>query len=275
MAKILLDDDFYYGSEDDIEYRKKLISLLSKHVDANYVIFQPSKSFDWSVRNMKQIIELELMKSGDIVIYDSNELSNGIMNPEFLELSFSESMVSKINYILAFESDDIIIPLPTYKHYKDIKKISECIYIINHISQEFKSNIAYFISEKKYIKNIETPSETNPLPNNDLCDDYHDVQKKLVKGKNCKEQEAIYLDVGCEVLKRNQYKYNQHVSNLNRGAIRKIFSYLDKNLFYTSIDIEHGAIEVFDSNGKHKDEFTYNNQPQNKQDKSGKHDINI
>ena len=60
----------------------------------------------------------------------------------------------------------------------------------------------------------------------------------------------------------------------NKGAIRQIYHSKDKQLF-ASIDVEHGAIEIFDKDGKHIDEFTYTGVAQNKTDNTGKHDIII
>lgn len=85
----------------------------------------------------------------------------------------------------------------------------------------------------------------------------------------------IFLELGQEVALRNRYIKDEYLTRINNAAIREIFKSQTKRPWYLSTDIEHGAIEVCDENGHHIDEYTYEGAPQNKQDKSRKHDIKL
>ena len=126
------------------------------------------------------------------------------------------------------------------------------------------------------MNNIIEPTLDSPLPNVDLCNEYKDLQNELIKGKDNFSRIPIYLQIGKEVLQRNSYIHNKHLSSINttKNKIRDIYQKNDLSI-YGCIDIENGSIEICDHNGRHKDEFGFDNQTHNKHDSTGKHNIKL
>ena len=159
--------------------------------------------------------------------------------------------------------------------YIEERLYSKKILFVNHIYEEYDSNIAQIISDGAYINGgqVVEPRKSNPLPNIGLCLEYTKIREKLIS--NGKSGVQIFLELGQEVALRNRYIKDEYLTRINNAAIREIFKSQTKRPWYLSTDIEHGAIEVCDENGHHIDEYTYEGVPQNKQDKSGKHDIKL
>ena len=126
--------------------------------------------------------------------------------------------------------------------------------------------------------NAEKPSLESPLPNKKLCKEILDYQINETKSANVSSKTSIILKCAKEVAKRNFYKYSQKVTSMNNneGVIRHIFvdAESEKDI-YISIDIRHGNFEVYNSKGKHKDEYDYCGNPQNKTDNTNSHDIKV
>lgn len=278
MAKILLDDDFFNmeGSEKDQEYLNQVIEFLHKYFNMDFAIFQDRDNIQgrYNIYSYKAIIEKKLQKKGIMEIYENSVSRN---DSNYSELEFSEEFIGKIDEIHN-NGEDIIIPVCIAKHEKNKKCINGFTYIINHIYEELDSNIAKFISDHQYIRKdyIIEPSKKEPLPNKDICSHYKNLQDEEIKGKDQNGKIAIYCKVGKEVAMRNTYKYDSKVSSLNGTSkkIRRIFKVGNgSKTMYASIDVEHGALEICDSKGKHIDEFNYIGDPQNKQNSS--HDIKV
>ena len=142
---------------------------------------------------------------------------------------------------------------------------------ICNILADFNESIRkILLSNKKYqIK----PTVKSPLPNKELSEKYIKIRDELIRLGQ--DRIDVYTKVGTEVALRNNYQYDPCLTsiNSNSGCIRHIFQSNCSPKIYLSIDIRHGNFEVCDSNGKHVDEYTYNNQKQNKHDPTGKHDI--
>lgn len=275
MAKILFDEKFW-NDFTSIEYFKQVILFVNKYFDIDTVIFRPNCTLgNGSYRNMFFNLDLQMLKIKNLKLVDSSSLSNiHENNCIFNELEFSKIFLKQIEY-LEQQQECVIIVASEYYHNKDIKKINDCIFIINNVYTELDSNISYFILEDKYIKNIIIPSKDNPLPNVDLCKKYKSLQDELVKGKSKKERQAIYYRIGKEVLSRNLHKDDKKITLLNPSVYGGVTSIMSKKNIFSSVDIEHGAIEIFSDRGKHIDEYDYIGTPQNKCDKKGEHNINV
>lgn len=99
------------------------------------------------------------------------------------------------------------------------------------------------------------------------------MQDELTLGES--DKKPIYLKIGAEVAARNGYVRADKIAKLNRNGIRHIFKYEGEDTIYISIDVEHGAIEVFNSKGKHQGEYGYKGELLSSSDKEGKHDIMV
>ncbi|MCF2681972.1 colicin E3/pyocin S6 family cytotoxin, partial [Faecalicatena contorta] len=147
--------------------------------------------------------------------------------------------------------------------------------LVNDIEEELESNIANWIISKEEIdvEKILSPILSNPLPNSELCGGYKKVQDKLVKGE-C-NRIPIFLKVATEVASRNGYIEDKEIEKLNRGAIRKIFRSQRGETIFLSVDVEHGALEVYNSKGKHQGEYGYTGSKEKDRDITGNHDIKV
>lgn len=144
---------------------------------------------------------------------------------------------------------------------------------IYSILDYFNDSLRKMLLMKKDYQTV--PSLHSPLPNVDICREYINIRNELIK--KGEDRISVYIKIGREVALRNHYHYNQRLSsiNSNSGVIRHIFQSNSTPYIYLSIDVRHGNLEVFDSLGHHQDEYTYDNIAQEKQDKSGLHDIII
>lgn len=120
-----------------------------------------------------------------------------------------------------------------------------------------------------------TPTTASPLPNVDICKEFINIKKQMIND-GCDKIE-VYIKIGSEVALRNNYHYDAFLTRLNSnsGCIRHIFKSNSAPYVYLSIDVRHGNFEVCDSNGHQIDEYTYDNQKQNKHDATGRHDIQL
>ncbi len=113
------------------------------------------------------------------------------------------------------------------------------------------------------------PLLDSPLPNVEICEKYIKLKdNEILQGKDIRSTCVKYAT---EVALRNNYILDNHLINLNKG--RSIFTHIENKNIHLSIDKLHGNLEVYNAFGEHQDEYSYDNQPQHKQDKSGKHDI--
>lgn len=273
MAKIIFDERFYYDC-DNLDYFKTTIKFIKNYFDVETLLPYSVCSSNGTFNNMKIVIDGMIADIDNIKIVVVDELKCPKYNNESLaSLNISENYLKVIGYYLSLQEDIIFISIENLKAYA-IKKIDN-IFILNHVYKEFDSCFAEFVSENKYIKNIVNPTKSNPLPNSDLCKDYKERQDELMAGKDVKTLQSLYYSIGCEVIKRNKYKTNQHVSSLNPSVYGDIFSFDCSKTIYSSVDIEKGAVEIFNHRGKHQDEYTYIGKPRDKQDKEKHHDINV
>lgn len=276
MAKLLLDEMFFERDNSD-NYIDKLINFICDYFEDDVVFFHPYCNTGnlWMLKNEIAIIERKIMKKGKMYICDLNEIKNYTIEENKLSNNYSDDFIKKLKYIRNIFNDVIIFNAPENHHIKEINPY-EHVYLVNHIKKEINSNIAFFIINKLFMFNITEPTLNSPLPNTELCDEYKDLQDKLIQGEDVFNRIPIYLQIGKEVLQRNTYVHNKILSSINttKEKIRDIYQKSDSSL-YGSIDIESGSIEICNHNGKHVDEFGYDNQKHNKHDSIGKHNIKL
>ena len=276
MAKLLLDETFFERDNTD-NYIDEIIKFIDKYLKDDIVFFHPycNPGNLWMLKNEIASIEMKVMKKGRIHICDLNSIINSSIDNNFLENKYSNEFINKIKYICDNFTDVIIFNAPENHHIME-KHPCEHVYLINHIKRELDSNISLFIVNKIFMNNIIEPTLDSPLPNVDLCNEYKDLQNELIKGKDNFSRIPIYLQIGKEVLQRNSYIHNKHLSSINttKNKIRDIYQKNDLSI-YGCIDIENGSIEICDHNGRHKDEFGFDNQTHNKHDSTGKHNIKL
>ena len=276
MAKLLL-DEFFFERDNTDKYIDDVINFIDNYFEDEVVFFHPycNPNNLWMIKNEISSIELKIMKKGKVHICDLNSIEN-IKDEDIIPIKiFSDEFLKKINYIYQEYDDVIIFNAPENQTIKEIRPYKH-VYLINHIKREINSNIAYFIINGIFIKNLIEPSIDSPLPNIKLCNEYKNLQNELICGKDSYGRIPIFLQVVSEVLERNTYIPDEYLSSINstKNKIRKIFKKSDLSL-YGSIDIDTGSIEICDHNGHHVDEYGFNNEKHNKHDSTGKHDIKL
>lgn len=140
---------------------------------------------------------------------------------------------------------------------------------IYDFNEDFNDSLRTLILlEPKYQRK---PSLDNPLPNIEICEKYIKLKDAdIFAGKDLISTCTKYAT---EVALRNNYFLDNHLVNINKG--RTIFTHIKNKNIHLSIDKLHGNLEVYNAFGEHQDEYSYDNKPQHKQDKSGKHNINV
>lgn len=181
--------------------------------------------------------------------------------------------LNKMNYVIFYgrlnKFDDIVhFTLNSNGGNKDIS-FSPIYDIIDLFNDSIRKIL---LSNSKY-KCIPTPN--CPLPNVDICKEYINIRNKMIKDGH--DAIEVYRKIGTEVALRNNYHYDDFLThiNSNSGCIRHIFKSNSSPYIYLSIDVRHGNFEVCDSSGFHIDEYTYDNEKQNKHDPTGKHNIKL
>ncbi len=270
--KILLDEQIR-----DVKYIESVIDFTVKFFEGKYVIFRPNKVIKGlSKRSMMAFIEKKLLSTRRFEVYDSNEVTKNTSEIfKNVNLKFSEGYIDKISFIEK-KNEEIVIVLDPHNFSQDIKKIeNRKIYFLNDYKKELNSNIGKWVVQHKFLRQekLKKPKLDVPLPNIELCDKYKQLQDELTSGES--DKKPIYLKIGAEVAARNGYVRDNKIEKLNRKAIRHIFKYKGDDTIYISIDVEHGAIEVFNSKGKHRGEYGYKGELLSSSDKMGKHDIII
>lgn len=143
------------------------------------------------------------------------------------------------------------------------------VFPIYDFNENFNDSLRrLLLTDSKYRKK---PSLDNPLPNVEICEKYIKLRDKdILQGKDIRSTCTKYAT---EVALRNNYIMDDHLISINKG--RCIFTHIENKNIHLSIDKLHGNLEVYNAFGEHHDEYSYDNKPQHKQDKSGKHNINV
>lgn len=270
MAKILFDEKFYYC--DNLDYFEDAIKFVKTYFDVKTLLLCYECQENSTFNNMRIIIDSLISDIDDIEIIMVDNFSSCEYD-DLMVLNIDTQYLKIIKHYSQLNEDIIFISIENLDAFA-LKRIGN-VYIINHVYKEIDSCFSDFVSENRYVKNIIKPTKNKPLPNSDLCQLYKQRQNDLMPKKNKDELQALYYSVGKEVIKRNGYKTNQHVSSLNPSVFGGIFSYDTSKTIYSSVDIEKGAIEIFNYRGKHQDEYTYTGEPRDKQDNKKHHDIKV
>lgn len=276
MAKLLLDETFFERDNTD-NYIDDVIKFIDKYFRDDIVFFHPycNPGNLWMLKNEIASIEMKVMKKGKIHICDLNSIVNCNTENDIFTGKYSDEFINKIKYICDNFKDVIVFNAPENHNIKE-KQPCEHVYLVNHIKRELDSNISFFIVNNLFMTNIAEPTLNSPLPNIDLCHEYKDLENELIKGKDKFSRIPIFLQVGKEVLQRNTYIYNRDLSAINttKNKIRNIYQKNDLSV-YGCIDVESGSIEICNHNGRHQDEYGFDNENHNKHDPTGKHDIKL
>lgn len=281
--KILLDPYLYWFdyTVENFDYLKDVIFFIDTYLNIKYV------SSEYFLNKLRNFIHLPMGKYQSDVntkrkiigkIYSNLDYQNNITDdmlndvieyqlPDNYVLSGEVDLDSHFKKIIQYINNtnmNCIMFLSIPNH--DTKESFCNITLIRHIYEEVNSMIASMICDGNYIKpnTIIEPTIDSPLPNKELCNKYKKVEIRLLSGAT--DRKPIILDVGTEVALRNNYIFDERTTSANDDAIRKIFRSKNEPFVYLSIDIRHGALEVCKSNGKHKDEYSYDNVAQNKHD---------
>ena len=265
---VLLDDSVF----GDKAYRKEIYEFIKRYTNWKITILIPYNAIAscYVGKSAQAVLSQELLKEGLLNIVHVASVDVAAPSRIINKCLISEQVITELSMLKDIE---VILFFGQSKHCHDYKG-DDKLKVINSLYTELNSNIAKFARDGRYMDKLDTPSRKSPLPNEDLCKDYKCLQDRMCTGLAQNEKISIYIKVADEVLGRNGFLLDKLTSAKNKGAIRQIYHSKDKQLF-ASIDVEHGAIEIFDKDGRHIDEFTYTGVAQNKTDNTGKHDIII
>lgn len=97
------------------------------------------------------------------------------------------------------------------------------------------------------------------FPRKNACYKYNEYVLNKSKDMRLNQSEKISLfeSVGDLVARYNYYERDEHLCRLNKSRKRKVYRKEKGKLYYFSIDIESGGIEVFDENFKHLGQYNF------------------
>lgn len=82
----------------------------------------------------------------------------------------------------------------------------------------------------------------------------------FLKRRHIEDRKALISKIGDEVAFCNGYSKNNHLSMLNskkQKSLRTIYSKFARTPTYLSLDFESGGFEVFDKNGQHLGQYSF------------------
>ncbi len=216
------------------------------------------------INKLKPSIEHNLSINEYIPCDYMNELSNSISFKEYckhLPISYSEYDT----FLFYGRLNNIGKSKVEYKCDNNSITVSP-IYSIN---ENFNAALRKLILVEPKYQN--KPSLDSPLPNVEICEKYIGLKNNDIQSG--KDVRSTCVKYATEVALRNNYIIDDHLISINKG--RSIFTHIENKNIHLSIDKIHGNLEVYNAFGEHQDEYSYDNKPQHKQDKSGKHNINV
>lgn len=95
------------------------------------------------------------------------------------------------------------------------------------------------------------------FPNKHYCSS---LNTNFLKERHTGDRKALIIKIGDEVASRNGYIKNDYLSMLNsrkQRSMRAVYSKLRKSPTYLSLDFESGGFEVFDKNGLHLGQYSF------------------
>ena len=147
----------------------------------------------------------------------------------------------------------------TFEQHVCIKHASNTLHIKNHekwisILVKKKKLFSDWVPSKEYFPNLE---HSNSLVSDGDWNQYH-KEFNAAKGKD--EKRSVIFKYAYEVAERNNYIYNQIISDLNTSSKHKRVIFhagKGKNRIFLSIDIEKGGFEVCGYDGCHLGEYFF------------------
>lgn len=273
--KLIIDPSLIWAlpyNEDKFKYLEELIDFANnlfenKHISSDLLIpllkklnKEPFDKYREPTSKKKGIVRklFDLLDSTERVILYDYEYKD-----ELLPINYTSSYNDDVNiyfnkliqYIIENNIECILFLSPD--NFKINDEIISSIHYIRHIYKEENSYLAVLISKGVGLKKdiIISPTIDKPLPNKWLTKEYQIIREELIKSG--KASIAAFLSLGKEVSLRNGYLYDEYLTKINNGAIREIFKSKTKPIIYLSTDVEHGAIEVFNSKPEHQGESNY------------------
>lgn len=270
MYKILLDDNFYRNTLEQNRYLDKLLQTIKDYFDAKIIIFEPfyKKNISYHLPSMSQNINRKILETEKMEKYDLNDVVDA--SDSFLEnMSFTQSFIGKIKYIIDIYPNDILI-IPLIYSIKNrelvVKGLDDCIFFIGNYDEEVKSNIADWICKNELI-HIPKSSFDNKFPAKDLCNGYNEWRSEILQSSYSGQKISDFTQIGIEVAIRNHYIYDAKLTALNkrrakkdkkeRSPKRQVFINQARDV-YLSTDFLHGGFEVYDKNAVHQGQYKFN-----------------
>lgn len=291
--KVILDPLIYWfldneNTSENFGYFKKVVETINKYFDVKY-IFSPclceimqklNKEPHYKLSREEQIVKSRLIS----LLIKNFDYTNSIQVKDKVQNTFSclkktdnlelnNHVYSLVNEIIKNNIECLFL-LSIPNHISTIEQNSTSkLYFVKNISGEIDSKITDMIENEIHLKESGKiiPTLSTPLPYKDLCDSFYSLQQYMLS--NGLDRMSVFKKVTREVALRNHYTLDKDVTRKNNTSLhhREIYTY--KKEQYISSDFESGAFELCDKKGKHKDEITYIGEFQNKQDKTGSHDI--
>lgn len=288
--KILLDPSIYWFEDDEnkiinLKYWDKVTGIIEKYFDIKYIssneiiktlyrLNREPTNFNKQYSEKKQLLIKRLFSNLD---YENNinekDTKDYILPPEFIITS--DNLINKcftniLDYVVS-NNEECLLFLSLKNH--NVKISEDTLFLVNHISGEINSKITELIANKEHIRNdLKVPTLIDPIPFDDLCDNFLVLQNSLVKKNN---KISVFWEITREVALRNLYTYDEIVTSKNASTNHKRRIYTYQKKLYISADFESGCFELCDSKGIHQGEISYTGDQLSPKDVTGKHNINI
>lgn len=269
---IIILDPYLFVNFSKTLYTKKVLEFISKYLDVKLAYSKELLSFLNNIYiNHSEYLKdannaFVLKKLQNLYFSNKSETDYPIAVNHNIPNNFKTTCLAnwddELNNQIDFYSrnrEEIILFLSPENHEKKLKFISS-IYPIEHIYEYVPSYIPFLLFNKKLAKkdSILSPSLSSPLPNKQLCEYFEKLRIKInSKSLSKKEREPYWLLLGQEVSERNGYSFEDKITskNISIKHKRKIFG--KDRIIFTSIDFEHGALEICNNKGEWVDEYGY------------------
>lgn len=273
--KLVIDPSLIWSlpyDEDKFKYLDELINfvdklLVEKHISSDLLIpllqklnKEPFDKYREPTSKKKEIVRklFDLLDTTERVILSDYKCADGLIPSDYIS-SYNDDVNIYFNKLIQYIIENTIecVLFLSPDNFKINDEIVSFIHYIRHIYKEENSYLAVLISEGVGLKKdiIIAPTLDKPLPNKWLTKEYQTTREEIIKSG--KASITAFLSLGKEVSLRNGYLFDEYLTKINNGAIREIFKSKTKPIIYLSTDVEHGAIEVFNSKPKHQGESNY------------------
>ena len=288
--KILLDPLIYWFEDDEnkiknFKYWDKVTGIIEKYFDIKYIssktiietlyrLNREPTNFNKQYSEKKQLLIKRLFLNLD---YENNineeDSKDYVLPTNFITTDDSlinECFTNILDYVVS-NNEECLLFLSLKNH--NVRISENALFPVNHISGEINSKITKLIVSKEYIKNnLKVPTLIDPIPFDDLCDNFLVLQKSLIKNNS---KMSVFWEITREVALRNLYTYDEIVTSKNASTSHKRRIYTYQKKLYISADFESGCFELCDSRGIHQGEISYTGEQLSPKDITGKHNIII